>query len=85
MGREQKSAAAEVERLTKLRDEAEKESAEHRELNHRLMKARRRLTRSNGDGASDAEYRFGGRRRTPRVSSTPARRRRSLRCSASRA
>jgi hypothetical protein len=43
VGREQESAAAEVERLTKLRDEAEKGSAEHRELNHRLMKARRRL------------------------------------------
>jgi hypothetical protein len=34
---------AEVEKLTRLRDEAEKGSAEHRELNHRLMKARRRL------------------------------------------
>jgi hypothetical protein len=36
-------AAAEVERLTRLRDEAEKGSAEHRELNHELIKARRRL------------------------------------------
>ena len=43
MGREQESAAAEVERLTRLRDAAEKGSEEHRELNHRLMKARRRL------------------------------------------
>jgi hypothetical protein len=43
MGREQESAAAEVERLTKLRDAAEKGSAEHRELNHLLIKARRRL------------------------------------------
>jgi hypothetical protein len=31
------------ERLTKLRDEAESGSREHRELNHELMKARRRL------------------------------------------
>jgi hypothetical protein len=37
------SAAAEVERLTKLRDAADKGSAEHRELNHELIKARRRL------------------------------------------
>jgi hypothetical protein len=43
MGRERESAAAEVERLTKLRDEADKGSVEHRELNHKLMKARRRL------------------------------------------
>jgi hypothetical protein len=43
MGREHETAVAEVERLTKLRDEAEKGSAEHRELNHRLMRARRRL------------------------------------------
>jgi hypothetical protein len=43
MGQERESAAAEVERLTRLRDEAEKGSAEHRELNHQLMKARRRL------------------------------------------
>jgi hypothetical protein len=42
MGQERESAAAEVERVTKLRDEAEKGSAEHRELNH-LIKARRRL------------------------------------------
>jgi hypothetical protein len=40
---EHESAAAEVERLTKLRDEAEKGSEEHRELNHELIKARRRL------------------------------------------
>lgn len=40
---EHESTAAEVERLTRLRDEAEKGSPEHRELNHRLMKARRRL------------------------------------------
>jgi hypothetical protein len=39
---EHESAAAEVERLTKLRDAAEKGSADHRELNHKLMKARRR-------------------------------------------
>jgi hypothetical protein len=43
MGREQESAAAEVERLTRLRDAAEKGSAEHRELNHKLIGARRRL------------------------------------------
>jgi hypothetical protein len=43
VGREQETAAAEVEKLTKLRNEAEKGSPEHRELNHRLMKARRRL------------------------------------------
>jgi hypothetical protein len=43
MGQEQESAAAEVERLTRLRDAAEKGSAEHRELNHRLTNARRRL------------------------------------------
>jgi hypothetical protein len=43
MGQGQESVAAEVERLTRLRDEAEKGSAQHRELNHRLMKARRQL------------------------------------------
>jgi hypothetical protein len=43
MGREHQSAAAEVERLTKLRDQAEKGSPEHRELNHAVIKARRRL------------------------------------------
>jgi hypothetical protein len=43
MGQERESAAAEVERLTKLRDAAKKGSAEHRELNHQLIKARRRL------------------------------------------
>jgi hypothetical protein len=43
MRQEQESAAAEVERLTRLGDAAEEGSAEHRELNHRLMKARRRL------------------------------------------
>jgi hypothetical protein len=40
---EHESAAAEVERPTRLRDEAETGSSEHRELNHRLIKARRRL------------------------------------------
>lgn len=40
---DREEAAGEVERLTRLRDEAEKGSAEHRELNHLLMKARRRL------------------------------------------
>jgi hypothetical protein len=40
---DREEAAAEVERLTRLRDEAEKGSDEHRELNHLLMKARRRL------------------------------------------
>jgi hypothetical protein len=54
MGQERESAAAEVERLTKLRDEAVKGSAEHRELNLRLMKARRRL------------YEVGWGRREPR-------------------
>lgn len=39
MGQERESAAAEVERLTKLRDQAETGSAEHRELNHLLIKA----------------------------------------------
>jgi hypothetical protein len=43
MGQEQESAAAEVERLTRLRDAAENGSPEHRELNHQLIKARRRL------------------------------------------
>jgi hypothetical protein len=43
MGREQARAAAEVERLTRLRDAAEKGSREHRELNHKLIRARRRL------------------------------------------
>jgi hypothetical protein len=43
MGQDRESAAAEVERLTRLRDEAEKGSSQHRELNHKLMKARRRL------------------------------------------
>jgi hypothetical protein len=43
VGQERESAAAEVERLTKLRDRAEPGSAEHRELNHLLVKARRRL------------------------------------------
>jgi hypothetical protein len=43
MRQEQESAAAEVERLARPRDEAETGSAEHRQLNHRLMKARRRL------------------------------------------
>jgi hypothetical protein len=43
MGHEQERAATEVERLTKLRDHAAAGSAEHRELNHLLIKARRRL------------------------------------------
>jgi hypothetical protein len=43
MGQERESAATEVERLTRLRDQAEPGSAEHRELNHLLIKARRRL------------------------------------------
>jgi hypothetical protein len=43
MERKRDSAAAEVERLTKLRDEAERGSEEHGALNHQLMKARRRL------------------------------------------
>ena len=44
MGHEQESAAAaEVERLRTLRDQAESGSPEHRELNHLLIKARRRL------------------------------------------
>jgi hypothetical protein len=43
MGQGRESAAAEVERLTKLRDRAESGSSEHRELNHLLIKARRRL------------------------------------------
>jgi hypothetical protein len=51
VGRDQESAAAEVERLTKLRYEAEKGSAEHRELNHRLMKARRRLYKTEWGGS----------------------------------
>jgi hypothetical protein len=33
MGQKQEGAAAEVDRLTRLRDAAEKGSAEHRELN----------------------------------------------------
>jgi catechol 2,3-dioxygenase-like lactoylglutathione lyase family enzyme len=53
MGQEQESAAAEVERLTRLRDEAEKGSSQHRELNHKLMKARRRLLDMSGDRATD--------------------------------
>jgi hypothetical protein len=43
MGREQESAAAEVERLTKLRDAAEKGSVERSELSYQLIEARRRL------------------------------------------
>jgi hypothetical protein len=43
MGQECESTAAEGERLTALRDAAEKGSSEHRELNHQLIKARRRL------------------------------------------
>jgi hypothetical protein len=43
MRSEHESAAAEVERLTKLRDAAEEGSAEHRELNHKLIGARRKL------------------------------------------
>lgn len=43
MGHEQESVAAEVERLTRLRVQAESGSPEHRELNHLLIKARRRL------------------------------------------
>lgn len=43
MGPERENAAAEVERLTALRDQAEKGSDEHRELNHLLIRARRRL------------------------------------------
>jgi hypothetical protein len=43
MKADRKKAAAEVERLTRLRDAAEKGSDEHRELNHKLMQARRRL------------------------------------------
>jgi hypothetical protein len=39
---EHESAAAEVERLTRLRDEADKGSPAHRELNHQLIKVRRR-------------------------------------------
>jgi hypothetical protein len=54
MGQEQESAATEVERLTKLRDEAEKGIAEHRELNHRLMKARGGCTASSGVSGIDA-------------------------------
>jgi hypothetical protein len=40
---ELENAAAEVERLTALRDQAETGTPEHRELNHQLIKARRRL------------------------------------------
>jgi hypothetical protein len=40
---ELENAAVEVERLSTLRDRAEKGSAEHRELKHQLIKARRRL------------------------------------------
>jgi hypothetical protein len=40
---ELESAAAELERLTMLRNQAQPGSSEHRELNHKLMKARRRL------------------------------------------
>lgn len=43
MDRELEEAKAEVERLTRLRDEAEKGSPEHQELNHKLIGARRRL------------------------------------------
>jgi hypothetical protein len=42
MDRELEEAAAEVDRLTRLRDEAEKGSAEHRELNAKLVRARKR-------------------------------------------
>jgi hypothetical protein len=40
---ELENAAAEVQRLTALRDQARPGSSEHRELNHKLIKARRRL------------------------------------------
>jgi hypothetical protein len=43
MGRERESAEAEVERLTRLRDAAEKGSVERSELSYQLIKARRRL------------------------------------------
>jgi hypothetical protein len=43
MERELEEAAAEVKRLTRLRDEAEKGSAEHQELNSKLIRARKRL------------------------------------------
>jgi hypothetical protein len=43
MERELEKAATEVERLTRLRDAAERGSEEHEELNHRLIGARRRL------------------------------------------
>jgi hypothetical protein len=46
MGPERENAAAEVERLTKLRDHAENGTREHRELNHKLMKARRASVRN---------------------------------------
>jgi hypothetical protein len=52
---ELESAAAEVERLTALRDRAAKGSAERRELNHQLIEARRRLL--------DVEWRRRDRRR----------------------
>jgi hypothetical protein len=41
MGQERENAAAEVERLTKLRDQAQAGSPQHRELSHLLIKARR--------------------------------------------
>jgi hypothetical protein len=40
---ELENAAAEVERLTALRNQATPGSPEHRELNHKLIKARKRL------------------------------------------
>jgi hypothetical protein len=43
MERELEEAAADVERLTRLRDQAEPGSEEHRELNRKLIGARRRL------------------------------------------
>lgn len=43
------NAAAEVERLTKLRDEAETGSSEHRELNHLLSRREGGSTRLSGE------------------------------------
>jgi hypothetical protein len=67
MTQERDNAAAEIERLTALRDAAEKGSAEHRELNHRLMKARRRLYEVEGGTArATLSTVLGARRRAQR-------------------
>jgi predicted RNase H-like nuclease (RuvC/YqgF family) len=64
MGQDRESAAAEVERLERLRDQAERGSEEHRALNHELMKARRSLSMFSGEGVAADERLTASRRRS---------------------